>query len=108
MNFLPFTDQVDPEGRGYFFTVIDYIHLNPVRAGMIRPEARLCDHGWSRYPHFVRRSARPGWLKAETVLGELGWKDAGAGRLADAQGMRDRALAAALPVAAEGWTDLRR
>ena len=65
---------IDPEERGYFVTVSDYIHLNPVRAGMIGPAERLFDYAWSSYPHFVRRNTRPGWLKAGTVFGELGLK----------------------------------
>jgi hypothetical protein len=99
---------VDPEERGYFATLSDYIHLNPVRAGMIGPGARLFDYAWSSYPLYVRRGARPGWLKVATVFGELGLRDDGAGRLRYAQGMRDRALAAALPGATEALAELRR
>jgi putative transposase len=99
---------IDPEERGYVVTVSDYIHLNPVRAGMIGPEARLFDFRWSSYPHYVRRNSRPAWLAVDAVLGELGLRDDGAGRLAYAQGMRDRALATALPGAAEALKELRQ
>ena len=75
---------------------------------MIGPEARLFDYRWSSYPSYVRRGARPEWLKVTTVLGELGLKDDGAGRLAYAQGMRDRAFAAALPEATQAREELRR
>src|SRR6266480_2404283 len=32
---------VDGSGSGYLRTVCDYVHLNPVRAGLIRPEVPL-------------------------------------------------------------------
>lgn len=99
---------VDPRERGYFVTLSDYIHLNPVRAGMVGPADRLFDYAWSSYPHFVQRRRRPAWLAVETVLGELSLRDDGAGRLAYARGMRNRALAAALPEAALAIKELRQ
>ncbi len=38
---------VNGEDRGYFMTLSDYIHLNPVRAGMIALQERLFDYRWS-------------------------------------------------------------
>src|SRR2546421_884295 len=40
---------VDGSGNGYLRTVCDYVHLNPVRAKLIRAEAALESFGWSSY-----------------------------------------------------------
>ncbi len=67
---------VDPEEKEYFLTVSDYIHLNPVRAGLIAPEKKLCEYRWSSYPLYARtRGKMPPWLALGTVLGELGLED---------------------------------
>ena len=50
--------------------VAHYIHLNPVRAGIV-PADRLLDHPWSSLTKFAARS-RPGWLEPRTVLHESG------------------------------------
>ncbi len=50
--------------------VCHYIHLNPVRAGLVRPEAAV-RYPWSSLPEFLRRK-RPAWLVTEVVLGEAG------------------------------------
>lgn len=48
---------VDPEERGYFVTLSDYIHLNPVRARMISLEERLFDYRWSSYRWYAASGA---------------------------------------------------
>jgi REP element-mobilizing transposase RayT len=83
---------VDPEERGYFALLSDYIHLNPVRARMIGLEQRLFDYPWSSYPFYVARKKRPPWFDADTVLGELGLRDDAAGRRAYGERMRQRAV----------------
>jgi REP element-mobilizing transposase RayT len=40
---------VDGSGNGYLRTVCDYVHLNPARAKLLRPEQKLCN-----YPCFER------------------------------------------------------
>lgn len=46
-----------------------YLHLNPVRAGMVaRPEA----YPWSSYGAYVGVCEVPSWLVRETVLGDFG------------------------------------
>ncbi|MEP6672724.1 MAG: transposase [Chthoniobacter sp.] len=83
---------VDPEERRYFVTLSDYIHLNPVRAGLIGLEERLVDYRWSSYPLYVRNLAtRPPWMEVETVLGELGLEDRAGDRRRYAEHMRRRA-----------------
>ena len=50
--------------------VAHYIHLNPVRARLVKA-GRLAEYAHSSLPRFPRRD-RPGWLVAETVLAESG------------------------------------
>lgn len=60
---------VDDEDDSYFRTVSDYIHLNPVRAGLIGAEGRLSDFSWSSFPALCDvPKKRPAWLSAERVL----------------------------------------
>jgi len=73
---------VDGSGDGYLKTVCDYVHLNPVRARLLAPEAPLHTYHWSSYPLYLRRpSRRPPWLRVDRLLGE--WRvpvDSVAGR----------------------------
>src|ERR1051325_4469430 len=83
---------VDGSGDGYLRTVCDYVHLNPVRAKLLRPEEPLQSYPWSSYPEYLKRAAkRPGWLRVDRVMGELGiGKDDAAGRRRFAQAMEER------------------
>jgi len=55
----------------YFQVVSTYIHLNPARAGLIRPgQQKLARYRWSSYPWYLSRKA-PQWLCRERVLGSL-------------------------------------
>ena len=46
-----------------------YIHLNPVRAGIVtRPE----DYPWSSYRSYIGQGNAPEWLKREFILGYFG------------------------------------
>ncbi len=38
---------VDGSGHGYLKTVCDYVHLNPVRAGLVAEGQRLESYRWS-------------------------------------------------------------
>ena len=38
---------------GYLRTVCDYVHLNPVRAKLVRSEAPLRSYGWSSFPAYL-------------------------------------------------------
>ena len=73
---------VDGSGDGYFKTVCDYVHLNPVRAKLLVPEQRLREYRWSSWPEYLKRPGqRPEWLRVERLLGEYGIpKDSAAGR----------------------------
>ena len=73
---------VDGSGNGYLKTAADYVHLNPVRAKLLRADQPLQQYRWSSYPQYLLRpSRRPAWLRTDRVLGE--WnirRDDAAGR----------------------------
>ena len=73
---------VDAASPGYLRTVCEYVHLNPVRAKLLRPEEPLRAYRWSSYPAYLERpERRPAWLRVERVLGEMGTpKDSAVGR----------------------------
>ncbi len=48
--------------------LVRYVHLNPVRAGMV---ADPCDYQWSSHRAYLGASC-PDWLRIEPVLGTLG------------------------------------
>ena len=50
--------------------VCHYIHLNPVRAGVVAPE-KAEEYPWSSLPVWTNQ-ARPAWLEASVVLGAAG------------------------------------
>jgi len=83
---------VDPQEGDHFVTLSDYIHLNPVRAGLVRLEDRLYDYRWSSYPAYVAAGGRASWFEPRRVLGELGLEDNAAGRRRYAERMRRRAV----------------
>jgi putative transposase len=63
---------VDGSGSGYLRTVAEYVHLNPVRAKLLRAEQALRRYRWSSYPvYLLPPRRRPGWLRVDRVLGEL-------------------------------------
>jgi putative transposase len=65
------------EDESYYWTVSRYIHLNPVRAGLVaRPEA----WEWSSDPGYLAPGRRRPWVRYETLLaawrGDWGGDDA--------------------------------
>jgi putative transposase len=76
---------VPVEGSGYYYeTLLDYIHLNPVRAGLVAPrrEESLLDYSWSSIAqgYGLPPRQRPKWLAAEDGLAAFGCADTAAGR----------------------------
>ena len=64
---------VDGSNNGYLKAACDYVHLNPVRAGLIRPEQPLQAYPWSSYALYLKDPAhRPNWLRTDRLLGEWG------------------------------------
>lgn len=53
-----------------FGQVCHYIHLNPVRAGLVGPD-KAKDYPWTSLAWFGRKG-RPGWLRPESVLPAAG------------------------------------
>ena len=53
----------------YAMELTRYIHLNPVRAGMVTlPE----EYRWSSYPSYIGLSPVPDWLRLEAILAHFG------------------------------------
>ena len=64
-----------------FWALLDYIHLNPVRAGMFREADGLESYPWrSVSGHLATPGKRPEWLETEMGLGVCGCRDTAAGR----------------------------
>lgn len=64
---------VDASGTGYLKAACDYVHLNPVRAGLLSPEQPLQAYRWSSYRWYLSPpQRRPGWLRVDRLLGEWG------------------------------------
>lgn len=59
------------EADPYATELSRYIHLNPVRAGIVdRPE----NHPWSSYRSYIGQAEPPAWLRTELILGYFGNK----------------------------------
>ena len=73
---------VYPEGGAYFRTLLDYLHLNPVRAGLIRWRRgdNLQDYRWSSLPAYLKAVKRPKWLTVERGFRSLEVPDTSEGR----------------------------
>jgi putative transposase len=64
---------VDGREGSYLRQVCDYVHLNPVRAGMIESGAPVQQYAWSSCAHYLRAPGkRPVWLRTDRLLGEHG------------------------------------
>jgi len=64
---------VEGDGNGYLRTVCDYVHLNPVRAGILKSEERLLAYPWSSLVWYLAVAEhRPGWMRVDRLLGEQG------------------------------------
>jgi putative transposase len=72
---------VDGRNGDYLRQVCDYVHLNPIRAGMVRDTEPLQSYQWSSYPYYLRPArGRPNWLRTDRLFGEHGLS---AGRACD-------------------------
>ena len=88
---------VEGEGDGYLKTGCDDVHLNPVRAHLLRSEERLLSYPWSSLGWYLAAPGhRPGWLRVDRLLGEHGiGRDTAEGRLEFERRMEARRLAEA-------------
>ena len=80
-------DHGEPETNrlfGYLGTVLDYLHLNPVRAGIVgaRSGKSLQDYRWSSLKgvYLCSSQKRPNWLCVERPFSLFGLKDNAARR----------------------------
>jgi len=64
---------VEGSGDGYLKTVCDYVHLNPVRAGLLGTRERLLAYPWSSLVWYLAAAEhRPRWMRVDRLLGEHG------------------------------------
>jgi putative transposase len=78
----------------YLSNLIDYVHLNPIRAGIVNASTqRLMDYPWSslRRGYAVSPQKRPSWLKTEEGFGILGLDDSVKGRRQYVRRLEDQA-----------------
>ncbi len=54
--------------------VVDYIHLNPVRAKIVAPE-QVAAYRWSSLNDFIRGRRKPGMSMSEWLQARGGWED---------------------------------
>lgn len=87
---------LDPEDSGgyYFERLVDYIHLNPVRAGLVEPShgKGLLEFPWSSLSmgYAVAPSKRQPWMEVKEGLAASGCKDTAAGRRRYVDGLEKR------------------
>lgn len=83
--------------RFYYETLLDYIHLNPVRARLVRAakEESILDYRWSSLTtgYAVPPRKRAPWLAATEGLEVFGFPDTTAGRRRMVERLERRALA---------------
>ncbi len=100
---------VEGSGNGYLRTACDYVHLNPVRACLLKAEDRLLAYPWSSFGYYLSAPEhRPQWMRVDRLLGEHGIaQDTPAGRQEFEQQMEARRLEPgeeeALKVFRRGW-----
>ncbi len=98
---------VEGSGNGYLRIACDYVHLNPVRARLLRTEDRLLAYPWSSMGYYLAAPEhRPNWVRVDRLLGEHGIAEDGpAGRQEFERRMEARRLE---PGDEEGLKALRR
>jgi REP element-mobilizing transposase RayT len=83
---------IDESSPGYLRAVCDYVHLNPVRAGLLTRRQALEKYKWSSYPGYLRSARqRDKCLRCDRLMGEYGFqRDDHRSRLEFGRCMRDR------------------
>ena len=97
---------IDERGGDYLRTACDYVHLNPIRAGLVRADKPLSTYAWSSYPLYLAPARRPSWLRVDRLLGAHGIQsDIAAERIQFQQHMEQRRREGEIP---GQWDALRR
>jgi REP-associated tyrosine transposase len=64
-----------------FWALLDYIHLNPVRAGIVQEKDGIESYAWSSLPHYLEPTRkRPPWMETATGFEVCGCADTASGR----------------------------
>jgi putative transposase len=88
---------VDGDQPFYYQTLLDYIHLNPVRAGIIKPARKqsVLDYPWSSLAggYALTPGKRANWLAVPHGLGSFGISDSVSGRRSFVTRLDRRAVA---------------
>jgi hypothetical protein len=75
---------VEARAGYYYETLLDYIHLNPARCGLVRPRRKqsILDYPWSSVAqgYALPPSKRPEWLAGTDGLAAFGCADTAKGR----------------------------
>ena len=72
---------IPAEPGNCFWALLDYIHLNPVRAGIVQEKDGIEGYAWSSLPHYLgppRR--RPPWMETAGGFEVCGCADTASGR----------------------------
>jgi len=88
--------------QGHFQAVSRYIHLNPVRASLVRSPG---EYPWSSYPGYVRGARAVPWVTYECVLRDFGPGDEAARRrryLQYVEAVREEPIVSPFATAVEG------
>jgi len=94
---------VDSE-QDYLGNLWDYIHLNPVRSGLVDPKRSLLSYRWSSLGqvYAVGPGRRPKWCATERAFSAMGCKDSVAGRRELIERLEQRIIAEKVQEC--GWT----
>ncbi|MEK7684393.1 MAG: transposase [Verrucomicrobiota bacterium] len=97
---------VDGRQKAYFKAVCEYVHLNPVRAKLLKPEQPLRDYRWSSVVDYLQPpNRRVPWLRVDRLFGEMRiFQDSVAGR----QEFERRLEARRLSETDTDWKEIRR
>lgn len=69
------------EENEYLNTLIHYVHLNPVRAKLVKPEEGIENYPWCSLMDYIKRPAkRRSWVSVARGFDHLGYADTAAGR----------------------------
>jgi REP element-mobilizing transposase RayT len=66
---------IDGRSPDYLRAACDYVHLNPVRAGLVKEGDKLESYCWSSYGAYLQPKERPDWLRVDRLLGEHGLQE---------------------------------